>query len=143
MLGQGAGVVAGVLLGRESVDAAAQALDVFGNPRRAAVRGALEHQVLDEVREPVEALALVARAALHPHAYRDRGRVRYALGDDPEPVVEAGRTRRPAQLASPASSDCLSRSACSRSSGRESRCASLRLNRIFPCRSTSSTFTGM
>ena len=70
------------------VDLAADVLDVLGDPARGAAARALEGHVLDEVREAVLGLALVARPRPDPDAERRRLDVRHALGHDRQAVRE-------------------------------------------------------
>ena len=81
-------VVAGVFLGREGVELAADRVDrlrdVFGGSRVAA----LEEHVLDEVRDTAAGVGFVPRTAGEPDANRDRPDMRHRLGDEPESVVE-------------------------------------------------------
>ena len=65
-------VVAGVLLAGERVEHAADRVDLLGDLRRRPPLGALEEQVLEEVRDARLLARLVARAVLHPDADRDR-----------------------------------------------------------------------
>ena len=68
MAGGGIGVEDGLLLAGEGVELAADALHAVGDVHGAAVLGALEKGVLYEVRQPILALGLVARAGVHCHA---------------------------------------------------------------------------
>src|SRR4029078_7099485 len=57
--------------------------------------GALEEEVLEEVRDAGLLRLLLARSVLDPDAGGDGGEVREALGDDPDPVREARRLHAP------------------------------------------------
>src|SRR5207247_7663496 len=92
---------------------------------------ALEDHVLDEVREALLARLLIARADIHPDPDRDRPHRGYPLGDHPHAVVQ--------HLFSEHAACASGRYDCVEAFG--SGIASLRLSRILPCRSTSSTFT--
>src|ERR1035438_462489 len=58
------------------------ASDIFG----AAMSGALEHHVLDKMRDAVDGGIFVARAGLYPDPHRDRTDVVHVFGQDGEPV---------------------------------------------------------
>ena len=62
------GVVAGVLLGREGVLLGADALEILGDAKGVALVGALEHHMLQEMRDALLGIGLVARANLEPDA---------------------------------------------------------------------------
>ena len=100
-----AGVEGRVLLGGEGVHVAADRVDGLGDVAGAAGVGALEQQVLEEVRGPPLGRRLVARAGVHPERQGGRVGVRHLLGDDLDAVVQAGapdrHTVRPVEL-----SDC-------------------------------------
>ena len=82
MLVQHLDVVADQFLGGERVQAAADGIHRPGNLLRCAVLGALEHHVLDEVRQAGFVQLLFARARGDPQADRDAAHVRHPLGDD-------------------------------------------------------------
>ena len=65
---QGAGIKAGVLLGGEGVDLAAQGVKGPGQVTCRAGFRPLEEHVLDEMGDPGELLRLVAAAVFHPDA---------------------------------------------------------------------------
>ena len=77
---------AGGFLGREGVEHAADrvyfARDLLGR----APLGALEHHVLDEVRDSVQRRRFLARARAHPDAHRHRARMRHRLGHQHQAV---------------------------------------------------------
>ena len=77
-------VVAGVFLGRERVELAADRIDLLRDLLRRSARRALEQHVLDEMRDAALGVAFVARAAHQPHADRHRSHVRHRLGDEPQ-----------------------------------------------------------
>ncbi len=81
-------VVRRVLLGREGVDVAAHPIDRGGDGPGAARLGALEQQVLEEVRHARQLVGLVPGPHPDPHPGRHRERRRDALGDDPQPRGE-------------------------------------------------------
>src|SRR5690606_21895277 len=58
--------------------------DVLG----AALIGALEEHVLDEMRDAALRGGFVARTARQPHADRHRSHLRHPFGDETEPVVQ-------------------------------------------------------
>jgi hypothetical protein len=74
-------VVAGVFLGGERVELAADRInrlsDVLGGP----VVGPLEQHVLDEVRDPTSFVAFMAGPAHQPDANGHRPHVRHGFGD--------------------------------------------------------------
>jgi hypothetical protein len=77
-----------VLLGREGVDVAADAVDGAGDVGRRSRRRALEQQVLEEVADAGLLCGLVASADADPYADRHRARPVDAIGGDRQPVVE-------------------------------------------------------
>ena len=95
------GVVAGVLLAGGGVRLAADGVERLGDVHRGAPRGALEQQVLEEVRRAVVAVGLVARADADPGADGRRAQARHVLGQHPDPAGQDGtaheRRRRPAR----------------------------------------------
>ena len=82
-------VVAGVFLGGERVELAADRVDL---PARCLPRdrlaGALEQHVLDEMRDAAALSRFVPRPARQPDADADRADLRHPLGENAEPVVE-------------------------------------------------------
>ena len=80
VLGQQADVERGVLLGGEGVEVAPHLVDRFGDGRRGALGGALEQQVLEEVRRTGLLGLLVTRAGAHPEADAHRAGVVHPLG---------------------------------------------------------------
>ena len=81
-------VVAGVFLGGEGVELAADRVDRLRDVLGRAGRGALEEHVLDEMRDAALLGGLVARAARQPDADADRTDVRHPLGEEAKAVVE-------------------------------------------------------
>ena len=81
-------VVAGVFLGGERVELAADRIDrlrdIFGRARG----GALEQHVLDEMRDAAVFVGLVPRAARQPHAEADRTNMAHRFSDETNPVIE-------------------------------------------------------
>ena len=77
-------VVAGVFLGGERVELAADRIDRLRNHLRRPRRRALEQHVLDEMRDAAFGIGLVARSARQPDADRHRPHVRHRLGDEPQ-----------------------------------------------------------
>ncbi len=75
-------VVRGVLLGGEGVHLASDRVDRLGDLAGAARLGALEQQVLQEVRCARHLGGLVAAAHRDPEAGGDRARLGHPLGDD-------------------------------------------------------------
>jgi hypothetical protein len=86
VLGQDAGVVAGVFLARESVQHAADGVDLLGDLCGGAAVGALEQQMLEEVRETALVRAFEARPVLDPDAECHRRHRDEALGNDADTV---------------------------------------------------------
>ena len=80
-----------VLARRGGVQLAAEAVEDLRDLERAVPVGALEQQVLDEVRDARLARRLVARAGADPVADRDRADVVETLGDHPLAGVELGQ----------------------------------------------------
>ena len=72
------------------VELAAELVEELRDLLRRVARGALEEQVLDEVRDARAALGLVTRACADPEAERDRAHVRQPLGDDALAGLELG-----------------------------------------------------
>src|SRR5207244_6526174 len=95
LLVQDLGVVAGVFLAREGVQDAADRIDLLGDLRGGAALGALEEQVLEEVRDARLMRLLVAAAVLHPDPHRDRREIGQPLGEDADPVRQTGRLHVP------------------------------------------------
>ena len=89
VVGGAADVVARVLLAREGVELAAEAVDLHADVARGRTAlGALEEHVLGEMRDPVRLGSLVARAGgEHDHA-GDRLHLRHARAQDPQAVVQ-------------------------------------------------------
>ena len=79
-------VEAGVLLGGERVELAADRVERHRDVHRAAAAGALEEQVLEEVRAAVQGGCLVARTDPDPHPDACRPDAGELLGDDPQPA---------------------------------------------------------
>ena len=75
-------VVRRVLLRGEGVHVAADAIDRLGDLRGPSGLGALEQQVLEEVRHAGQLGRLVTRADADPDARRHRPRAGHALSDD-------------------------------------------------------------
>ena len=81
-------VVAGVFLGGESVELAADRIDGLGDVLGAAAGGALEQHVLHEVGDAALLGRLVPRSPGQPDADADRADLCHPLGEDAEPVIE-------------------------------------------------------
>ena len=100
-------VEAGVLLGGEGVELTADRVERDRDVQRRALGGALEQQVLEEVRAAVQRRRLVARADADPDADAGRAGAGHLLGDDPQPAGQDGtpdarghlRRRRPSRSA--------------------------------------------
>ena len=86
MLVENFDVEADAFLRREGVHIAADGIDLAGDGFGGARLRALEHHVLDEVRDAVPFGIFVARAGLEPDADRDRADVGHLLGDDGQAV---------------------------------------------------------
>ena len=86
-------VVAGVFLGGERVQFAADGVNRLRDLDRTAGRGGLEEQVLQEVRGAGNGRALIARTDVDPDADRRRTHRRHELGDDPETARQDGATQ--------------------------------------------------
>ena len=82
------GVVAGVLLAGERVQHAADRIEGLGNLRGGALPGALEKQMLDEMRGAVFGRLFVARAVLDPDANRRGNDLRHRLGENAHAVSD-------------------------------------------------------
>ncbi len=80
MLGQQPDVEGRVLLGGEGVEVAADLVDRLGDGRGRSVGGALEQQVLEEVRRPARLVRLVTGPGPDPEADAHRADVRHPLG---------------------------------------------------------------
>ena len=85
-------VVAGVLLAGGGVGLATDGVERLGDVHRGAPRGALEQQVLEEVRRAVVAVGLVARADADPGADGRRAQAGHVLGEHPDPAGQDGTT---------------------------------------------------
>ena len=86
---QNAGEIAGALDSGLCVKVAANVLDRLGDLARASTASALERHMLDEMRQPVLARALVARSRSDEHADRRRLHMGRRLGYDGEPRGKA------------------------------------------------------
>ena len=84
------GVVRRVLPRREGVHLAADGVDGLGDLARRALLGALEQQVLQEVRGARQLGRLVSSADADPGTEADRTGLRHRLGDDAEAVGQLG-----------------------------------------------------
>src|SRR5262249_27564369 len=116
----------------------AHRVELLGDLRRRASLRALEEQVLQVVRDAGLLAVFVARPVLHPDAEGHRRDAGHGLGDDPDTVIET-RACDLGTGSGHATPYCSWRD-CERPA--DSACiASLRLRRILPCLSTSSTFT--
>ena len=91
VLGEQPHVEGRVLLGGEGVAVAADLVELFGDGRGGAPFGALEEQVLQEVRGPGEFAGLVTRAGADPVGDRDRADIRHGLGDQADAARQDGR----------------------------------------------------
>src|SRR5207302_2879469 len=80
------------LLGREGVHVAADGLDRVCDLRRAAVGGALEQQVLEEMAGAELVIVLVTGSDPDPEAHAHRTQRRELFRDDPETRVETRST---------------------------------------------------
>ena len=86
MLVQNFNVEANAFLGGESVHVAANRINLPGDIFRRPRFRALEHHVLDKVRDAIPFRILVARARLEPYADRHRADMWHLLGDDGQSV---------------------------------------------------------
>ncbi len=86
MLVQHLDVKADAFLGGKGVHVAADGIDLAGDFFRAAVLRALEHHVLDEVRDAVPLQVFVAGAGLDPDPDRGGANVLHLLGDEDQAV---------------------------------------------------------
>ena len=86
MLVQNLDVEADAFLGGKGVHVAADGIDLAGDFFRAAVLRALEHHVLDEVRNAVPLQVFVAGSGLDPDPDRGGANVLHLLGDEDQPV---------------------------------------------------------
>ena len=84
MLAEHARVVAHVLASGERIEMTAQRLEAARDRAGIAVLGPLEHHVLEEMGDPEILGRLVAGAAAHERADRDRAPLRHALGEHGE-----------------------------------------------------------
>ena len=76
------------------VERSADILDRFGERARVAAAGALEHHMLDEMREAAELLRLGARADARIEAERDRLRARQRVDRDGQAIRQDVHARR-------------------------------------------------
>ena len=83
-------VEAGVLLGGERVELAADRVERDRDVERGPLAGALEQQVLEEVRAAVQGRRLVARADADPDPDAGRPDAGQLLGDDAQPAGQDG-----------------------------------------------------
>ena len=88
VLGGGLRVVAGVVLGGEGIEVAAEALDGFGDLFRRAPLGAFEKEMLDEVGDAAVPRGLMPSADARPEADADAFHVRHLDGGDARAVRE-------------------------------------------------------
>src|SRR5688572_22304213 len=82
-----------MLLGRKGVENAAYCIHLFRDLRRTTAFGALEKQVLDEMRDPVLGRRFMARSVLYPNSEADRAVIRHLLRDDTDAIVEDGLSK--------------------------------------------------
>ena len=82
------------LLAGGGVDDGAEAVEELGDLDRRVALGALEQQVLEEVRDAGLRRRLVPRAGPHPEPERHRAHRGNGLGDDPEAASRARSARR-------------------------------------------------
>ena len=100
-------VQVGRLLAGRGVGRGAHAVEELGDLDRRVALGALEQQVLEEVRDAGLRRRLVARAGPHPEPERDRAHRGHRLGDDPDAAesssvssTPSGRRRSTVRVAS-------------------------------------------
>ncbi len=79
-------VEAGMFLGRKGVHLATDRIHGARDVFRAPGGRPLEHQVLDQVRDPAPIVRFTSGACAHPDSHRDRANVRHTLGEDADPV---------------------------------------------------------
>ena len=87
VVAQHAGEVGGGLQRRRRVQVAADVLDFLGNALRRPALRALEGHMLEEMRNAVLDLALMAGATGDPHAERRRLQMRHLVRDDPQSIT--------------------------------------------------------
>ena len=114
------------LLARRGVGRRAHAVEELRDLDRRVALGALEQQVLEEVRDARLLRALVAGAGAHPHAERHRAHRGHRLGDRPgcRPRARSAERPREARPAAPALRDAWLNCAgvrCRRDRGRGRR----------------------
>ena len=118
------GVEAGVLLGGERVELTADRVERDRDVERRPLAGALEEQVLEEVRAAVQGRRLVAGADADPDPDAGRADAGQLLGDDPQARRAgryAGRVRsRVRRRPSPSAASGSSRRAAASTSGQRS-----------------------
>src|SRR5579863_2672524 len=90
MIVQHLDVVAHQFLGGERVEPAANRIHRSRNLLGRALLGALEHHVLDEMRDPALVHRFFTRAGSDPDAYGNAAYPRHTLGNDPHSVREHG-----------------------------------------------------
>ena len=83
-----AGVEVGRLLAGRRVDRGAEPVEALGDLDRRVALGALEQQVLEEMRDPGLSRGLVPRAGANPEPERDRADRGNLLGHDPDARVQ-------------------------------------------------------
>ena len=91
-------VVAGVLLGGERVQLAADRVHRLRDVDSGARRGRLEQQVFQEVRGTGHGGTFVARSDAYPHADRGRAHPGQVFGDHPQPAGQCGAPERRGRL---------------------------------------------
>ena len=89
--GLGLGEIAGVVLGGEGVQVAADGLDLAGDPPGGAAFGAFEKKVLQEVGRAVEPGGFVPSAHRRPQPDAHAGHVRHFRRGDAQAVGERGQ----------------------------------------------------
>src|SRR5690606_15258570 len=92
VLGQHLGVVGRLLARGVGVQMTADRLDLDGDVSRGAPLRALEGHMLQQMRDAVDLLRLVARADPSPDAERDGIDRRHRVGGDAQAVVQRGYT---------------------------------------------------
>ena len=88
MLVEDLDVVAGVFLGSERVELAADRVDRLRDVLGRTAAGPLEQHVLDEMRDPAAIARLVPGSACQPNSDTDGADMRHRLGDEAETGIQ-------------------------------------------------------
>ena len=87
---QNAGIIGGVFASGIGIHLTADRLDLLGDHLGRAAPGALEQHMLQQMRDTVFGLGLVARAAAGPNAHRGAFDLGHRIGGDAQAIRQGG-----------------------------------------------------